>query len=86
VNGDELWIGTFEHGLDVMNIKTGKVIRHYVSSDKNSLISNFIYCIYQTESGEIMIGTTRGIYVYNKEHDAFNPYKVFLYITGIQQS
>ena len=73
VNGDELWIGTFEHGLDVMNIKTGKVIRHYVGSDKNLLISNFIYCIYQTEDGQIMIGTTRGIYAYNKDQDAFNP-------------
>jgi len=73
VNGDELWIGTFEHGLDVMNIKTEKVIRHYVASDKNLLISNFIYCIYKTASGEIMLGTTRGIYVYNKEKDEFSP-------------
>jgi signal transduction histidine kinase/streptogramin lyase len=73
VNGDELWIGTFEHGLDVMNINTGKVIRHYVSSDKNLLISNFIYCIYKTDSNEVMIGTTRGIYVYNKSKDEFTP-------------
>ena len=73
VNGDELWIGTFEHGLDIMNIKTGKVIRHYVSSDKNVLISNFIYCIYRTIDGNIMLGTTRGIYVYNKERDEFKP-------------
>ena len=73
VNGDELWIGTFEHGLDVLNIKTGKVIRHYVSSDKNLLKSNFIYCIYQANSGEIMLGTTRGIYTYNKEGNEFIP-------------
>jgi ligand-binding sensor domain-containing protein/signal transduction histidine kinase len=73
VNGDELWIGTFEHGLDVMNIKTGKVIRHYVSSDKNLLKSNFIYCIYQADSREIMIGTTRGIYTYDKQSNEFRP-------------
>lgn len=73
VNGDELWIGTFEHGLDVMNIKTGKVIRHYVSSDKNLLKSNFIYCIYQADSEAIMLGTTRGIYTYNKQRDEFKP-------------
>ena len=29
VSGDSLWIGTFMHGLDIMNIKTGKIIRHY---------------------------------------------------------
>ncbi|MDP9042020.1 MAG: hypothetical protein M3N30_08555, partial [Bacteroidota bacterium] len=28
-SGDSLWIGTFMHGLDLMNIKTGKIIRHY---------------------------------------------------------
>jgi hypothetical protein len=28
-DGDELWVGTYEHGLDVLNIKTGKVVRHY---------------------------------------------------------
>jgi ligand-binding sensor domain-containing protein/signal transduction histidine kinase len=73
VNGDELWIGTFEHGLDIMNIKTGKVIRHYVSSDKNFLKSNFIYSVYKTADGEIMIATTRGIYTYHKENDEFIP-------------
>ena len=73
VNGDELWIGTFEHGLDVMDIKTGKVIRHYVSSDKNLLKSNFIYSIYKTDSDEIMIATTRGVYTYNKTNDEFIP-------------
>ena len=73
VNGDELWIGTFEHGLDILNIKTSKVIRHYVSTDKNLLRSNFIYCIYRTNAGEIMLGTTRGIYTYNKARDEFIP-------------
>jgi len=70
--GNELWIGTFEHGLDVMNIKTGKVIRHYSkSNDSASLQSNFIYCIYQSNEGEIMVGTTIGAYLYNKSSDNF---------------
>ncbi|MEI9944677.1 MAG: two-component regulator propeller domain-containing protein [Chitinophagaceae bacterium] len=72
VTGNELWIGTFEHGLDVMNIQTGKVIRHYSkSSDSNSLRSNFIYCLYQSKSGEIMVGTTIGAYKYNRRTDNF---------------
>jgi ligand-binding sensor domain-containing protein/signal transduction histidine kinase len=70
---DELWIGTFEHGLDVMNIKTGKVIRHYSKgSDSNSLRSNFIYCLYQSKNEEIMIGTTIGAYLYNRNTDDFS--------------
>jgi ligand-binding sensor domain-containing protein/signal transduction histidine kinase len=72
VNGDELWIGTFEHGLDVLNIQTGKIIRHYSEGqDPNSLKSNFIYCIYRTPSSEIMLGTTRGAYLYNRQSDNF---------------
>ncbi len=70
--GNELWIGTFEHGLDVMNIQTGKVIRHYSkNTDSNSLKSNFIYCIYQDDAGEIMLGTTIGAYLYNRLNDNF---------------
>ncbi|HKO80339.1 MAG TPA: two-component regulator propeller domain-containing protein [Chitinophagaceae bacterium] len=72
--GNELWIGTFEHGLDVMNIQTGKVMRHYSKSpDSNSLKSNFIYCITQTADREILLGTTIGAYRYNRSTDNFSP-------------
>jgi len=73
-NGNELWIGTFEHGLDIMDLKTEKVIRHY-SQDTglHDLKSNFIYCIYETPEKEIMLGTTRGAYTYNRATDNFTP-------------
>jgi ligand-binding sensor domain-containing protein/signal transduction histidine kinase len=72
--GNELWIGTFEHGLDVMDIRTGKVIRHYSKdTGPNSIRSNFIYCIYQSPAGEIIIGTTIGAYRYNRATDDFTP-------------
>lgn len=70
--GNELWIGTFEHGLDVMDIRSGKVIRHYSKgAGPDSLKSNFIYCIYQSPAGEIIIGTTIGAYRYNRSKDNF---------------
>ncbi len=72
VNGNELWIGTFEHGLDVMNTKTGRITRHYADgSGEHDLKSNFIYCFYQDIAGDIMIGTTRGAYRYNRHDDNF---------------
>ncbi|MBL7738557.1 MAG: histidine kinase [Chitinophagaceae bacterium] len=71
--GDELWIGTFEHGLDVMDIRSGKVIRHYSKgNDSNALRSNFIYCIYESPDKEVMLGTTIGAYLYNRETDDFS--------------
>jgi ligand-binding sensor domain-containing protein/signal transduction histidine kinase len=74
ITGNELWIGTFEHGLDVMNIQTEKVVRHYqMGPGPRSLKSNFIYTVYQTKDGEIMLGTTRGAFLYNRSTDDFTP-------------
>jgi ligand-binding sensor domain-containing protein/signal transduction histidine kinase len=72
VAGNELWIGTFEHGLDVMNITTGKVEKHFMSSPGSPLKSNFIYTVYQSPEGEIMIGTTIGAYRYNRRKNNFD--------------
>jgi len=71
--GNELWVGTFEHGLDVMDIRTGKVIRRYnTGSGRSSLKSNFIYCIYQPPGGQVMLGTTIGAYRYDPVKDDFD--------------
>lgn len=73
VTDDELWIGTFEHGLDVMNINTGKVIRKYSKgNDSNMLRSNFVYCLYRSAAGEIMVGTTIGAYLYSRKTNDFS--------------
>src|SRR5690606_37493775 len=64
--GDTLWAGTFEHGLDLIDIPTGKVIRHYASGDApDELKNNFIHTILQTRSGDVLIGTARGLYRYD---------------------
>nr|WP_068887411.1 hybrid sensor histidine kinase/response regulator transcription factor [Pedobacter panaciterrae] len=70
--GDELWIGTFERGLDVMDIKTSKVLRHYSAGPApNELKSNFIESMLKTRSGEILIGTSFGLYRYNRSGNDF---------------
>ncbi|PST83018.1 hybrid sensor histidine kinase/response regulator [Pedobacter yulinensis] len=77
-NGNELWIGTFERGLDVMNIHSGKVIRHYAAGPgPNDLKSNFIESIYGTRQGQVMVGTSMGAYVYNRDADHFNLFRYF---------
>ncbi|WP_431213957.1 ligand-binding sensor domain-containing protein [Puia sp. P3] len=71
--GNELWVGTFEHGLDVLDVRTGKVIRRYnAASGRSSLRSNFIYCIYQPPGGQLMLGTTIGAYKYDPLKDDFD--------------
>jgi ligand-binding sensor domain-containing protein/signal transduction histidine kinase len=69
VSRNEVWIGTFEHGLDVMDIRTGKVIKHFQVGAGSELSSNFIYCIYAIDHENILIGTTLGIYRYDRKND-----------------
>ncbi|WP_183561382.1 hybrid sensor histidine kinase/response regulator transcription factor [Mucilaginibacter sp. SP1R1] len=71
-SGNELFVGTFERGLDILDIPTGKVIRYYVAGKaKNMLKSNFIICFCKTRSGIILIGTTQGMYRYNTDTQDF---------------
>ncbi|MBO9203849.1 MULTISPECIES: ligand-binding sensor domain-containing protein [Niastella] len=73
VTDSEIWIGTFEHGLDVMDANTHTLIRHYDMGPQTGLNSDFIYCIGQTKTGAILIGTTIGIYSYDRAANRFHP-------------
>jgi len=71
--GDKLWVGTFEHGLDILDIKTGKVVRHYEAGTREGdLKSNFIFSIYKTKGGQILLGTTAGVFKYDEKKDQFH--------------
>ncbi|CAL1519781.1 two-component regulator propeller domain-containing protein [Chitinophaga sp. MM2321] len=73
VTGDTLWIGTFEHGLDLMHIPSGKFLRHYAAGNgKYDMRSNFVYSIIQTHTGQVLLCTSRGLYRYNRQQDGFD--------------
>ncbi|HSC55516.1 MAG TPA: two-component regulator propeller domain-containing protein [Phnomibacter sp.] len=73
VDGQKLWVGTFEHGLNVLDIPSGKVMKHYTASTApGQLNSNFIFCITRSNSNKIWIGTTRGAFQYEATHDNFS--------------
>lgn len=68
--GDKVWIGTFEHGLDVMDASTGKVIKHYDQASSN-LNSNFIVTFFETPEKKLYVVTSYGIYLYDGKNDDF---------------
>jgi len=72
-DGDKLWVGTFEHGLDLMDIHSGKVIKHYTAGTLSGLRSNFIIAFYKTRAGIMMLATTNGVYSYDPKRDRFVP-------------
>jgi len=72
VDGNYLWIGTYEHGLDVMDLATQRVIRHYNAAKNNSsFASDFIVSLYKTRKGDILVGTWNGLFKYNRAADNF---------------
>ncbi|NCP05581.1 MAG: response regulator [Flavobacteriales bacterium] len=74
---NKLWIGTFEHGIDVMDIKSGNVIKHYNVGDGHGLSSNFVYTFYHTKQGELFIVNASGIQTYSFEKDTFTLFEGF---------
>jgi len=75
---NKIWVGTFEHGLDVLDQKTAAVIKHYDANDPSTgLRSNFIFSFAETKKKELIVITTMGIYSYNEQKDHFDVLKIF---------
>ena len=71
-DNENLFVGTFDRGLDIMNIGSGKIVRHFlVGPHSNELKSNFVVCYLKTKSGLILVGTSKGLYNYRPETGDF---------------
>lgn len=71
-DGDKLWVGTFAHGMNVIDIKTQKVVRYYKKTENpNSLCDNNVFSIYKDHSGNLWMGTINGLDLYNPQNDDF---------------
>lgn len=72
VDGSKLWIGHFNKGVEILDIPSGKVIKHYeAGKGENDLKTNFIAKIYKTSDGTILLGTLSGVFRYNPQSDNF---------------
>ncbi|MDP5201770.1 two-component regulator propeller domain-containing protein [Flavobacterium sp. DG2-3] len=75
---DKIWVGTFEHGLDVLDRNSGAVLKHYSANDgRSGLHSNFIFSFYEMKNGDLIVVTTFGLYRYNEQADNFEILKFF---------
>lgn len=70
-DGKNLLIGTFERGVDVMDIPSGKVVKVHLVGKHSNLKSNFIICFRKTRNGTIYVGATRGFYIYDRKKADF---------------
>ncbi|MBF4470366.1 hybrid sensor histidine kinase/response regulator transcription factor [Flavobacterium sp. HJJ] len=75
---DKIWVGTFEHGLDILDRKSGNVIKHYSANDPSTgLRSNFIFSFSELQNKDLIVITTMGLYRYNEQKDYFDILKTF---------
>lgn len=75
ITGDSLLIGTFFQGLDIIDVRQKKMIKHFDSNNTQTLKSNFIYHIYKTSEGKILLATAPGIFQFIPGEDRFVPFK-----------
>jgi signal transduction histidine kinase/ligand-binding sensor domain-containing protein/DNA-binding response OmpR family regulator len=73
VDDDHLWIGTFGDGLKVIDLKTKKLKEYrHQQQIPNTICSNDVLSLYKDKSGNIYVGTTWGMCLYNRESDDFS--------------
>ncbi|MDR1225028.1 MAG: response regulator [Tannerella sp.] len=74
--GDTLWIGSFNRGIELMHIPDGKVFKNYNSANTDGgLISNFVLCFYRTRQGLLLIGTASGVVALDEKNSRFYRWK-----------
>lgn len=72
-DGDKLWVGTFNKGIDVLDIPSGRIVKQYNRENtQNGLVSDFVLCFHKTAGGELLIGTSNGVVRYDRLTDSFH--------------
>lgn len=72
VDGDKLYAATYGRGLEVFDLKTGKVESFlHNPEDSTSISSSRVFILYKASNGCIYVGTSNGICCYNPEQKNF---------------
>ena len=63
VDDDDLWIGTYDNGIYILNIPSQKLKSHFEMKDKRSgLKTNSFITFLKTTDGTIYAGSVIGLY------------------------
>lgn len=69
IEGNRLWIATFNNGVYLIDLNRMKTIRHY------DVGSNACICIRKTSDGTIYAGTSIGMFRYDGKSDSFERFR-----------
>lgn len=74
LDGDDLWIGTFDDGAYVLDLKTGRLKAHVgTDATPSEQSAPLTVTMFRTSSGEILLGTQEGLFVYDASRRRFVP-------------
>ncbi|MGB8492292.1 MAG: two-component regulator propeller domain-containing protein, partial [Bacteroidales bacterium] len=72
VDDDDLWIGTFDNGIYILNIPAQRITAHFELKDADrGLKTNSIITFLKTADGTIYAGSVIGLYRFNRETSSF---------------
>lgn len=71
LDGDDLWVGTFSRGLNKVNLRTRQVKHYFKDKGEGSLTASDAFTVCKTATEDIWIGTTSGLFKYNRSFDNF---------------
>lgn len=73
LDDDKLWVGTFSMGLYRIDLKTNRIEKHFTkNTDAGSLVNNNVFAMYKTSLGELYVGTSAGLNIYNRSTQSFD--------------
>lgn len=82
-DGNDLWIGTQNAGLYILNTRTGELRHHTYSADRPyTIASNEVYSLLRTSDGRIYVGTSWGLRLYDRKEDHFMFFSEISSMTG----
>lgn len=72
VDEDDLWIGTYDDGIYILNIPTQKIKNHFeLKNGGSGLKTNSFITFLRTTDGTIYAGSVIGLYRFNRETSSF---------------
>lgn len=86
--GDQLFIGPYYKGMEIMDMRTGQVTERFkLIGENNGDVSDFVLSIYLTRDSTLLIGTgyhSSGLFTYNRKHKTFTrireiPYNSYVF-------
>ena len=76
MDGDNLWIGTYTGGVNVLNLQTGTFKTYSAYQDNPaSLDGTSSYAIFKDRKERIWVTSMSGVNLYNREKDNFTRIK-----------